>query len=232
MIDWHSHVLPKMDDGSRDVAESIALVKMLGEQGADTVIATPHFHAGRESVESFLDRRCAAYNTLVKELDGAYPNLLLGAEVRYYSGIGRMEGLKRLQIGQSGLLLLEMPMGKWTEYTVREVLQLAASSELTVVLAHIERYLPLQSKNVWKRLYENGVLMQVNASFFTGIFTRRKALLMLSDGGIHFIGSDCHGVTSRPPKIGKAFDIIRKHLGGDFISQMNGYGKAVLAQNI
>ncbi len=232
MIDWHSHILPQMDDGSRDVAESVTLVKMLKEQGADTVIATPHFHANRESVESFVLRRAAAYDALIKALDASAPAILLGAEVKYYSGISRMENLKRLEIGESGLLLLEMPMGKWTEYTVREVLQLSASGELTVVLAHIERYFSLQSKSVWKRLYENGVLMQVNASFFTGLFTRRRALEMLSDGGIHFIGSDCHGVTSRPPKMGKAFEIVQKHLGDDFICQMNEYGKAMLAQNI
>ena len=53
MIDWHSHVLPALDDGSRSVDESLALLKMLSEQGVDTVIATPHFYADRESLSSF-----------------------------------------------------------------------------------------------------------------------------------------------------------------------------------
>lgn len=43
MIDWHSHILPGIDDGSGSIEESLALLKMQREQGADTVIATPHF---------------------------------------------------------------------------------------------------------------------------------------------------------------------------------------------
>ena len=46
MIDWHSHILPGIDDGSGSIEESLALLKMQREQGADTVIATPHFFAG------------------------------------------------------------------------------------------------------------------------------------------------------------------------------------------
>ena len=45
MIDWHSHVLPEMDDGSHSVAESIAMMQAQAEQGVTTVIATPHFYA-------------------------------------------------------------------------------------------------------------------------------------------------------------------------------------------
>jgi len=221
-----------MDDGSRDVAESVSLVKMLGEQGADTVIATPHFYANHEKVERFLSRRAASFDSLMSAIDGSAPKILLGAEVKYYSGISRMEDLKALTIGGGNLLLLEMPMAKWTEYAVREVLELASTRGITVVLAHIERYYSLQKPTVWERLYQSGVLMQVNAGFFTGLLTRRKALDMLCEGGIHFIGSDCHGVRSRPPKIGKAFDIIQKKFGADFICQMNGYGKNVLVKNI
>ena len=232
MIDWHSHILPHMDDGSRDVAESVSLLKMLKEQGVDTVVATPHFYANDDTVESFLSRRAASYAELEKELSWDAPKILLGAEVKYYPGISRMEGLKQLKLEGSQLLLLEMPMSRWTDYTVREVMQLAALGSFTVVLAHIERYLALQSRGVWEKLYREGVLMQVNASFFTEFFTRRNALDKLMRGEIHFVGSDCHNLTTRPPKMGKAFEIIRKKLGDDFICQMNGYGKTVLAKNI
>ena len=64
MIDWHSHILPGMDDGSRNVTESIALLNMQTSQGIRTVIATPHFYANDESVETFLERRRNAYEAL------------------------------------------------------------------------------------------------------------------------------------------------------------------------
>lgn len=231
MIDWHSHILPAMDDGSRSVAEGLSLVAALSDQGVDTVVATPHFYANDEGVQQFLSRRKQCFDLLREQLTPDGPRILLGAEVRYYPGIGRLADLKGLCIEGSNLLLLEMPFERWTEYTVREVIELAGSGGVTVVLAHIERYLRLQSGDVWQRLIDGGVLMQVNAGFFCGPLSRRRALRLLTRGRIHLIGSDCHNMTSRPPRLGKAFMIIEKKLGGHFASQMHEYGQSLLVQN-
>ena len=145
MIDWHSHILPEMDDGSHDTAESISLVNMQKSQGIETVIATPHFYANDETVDSFLDRRKNAYERLKAEFPEGSPEIVLGAEVRYYQGISRMEGLKSLRIEGSKLLLLEMPMSSWTEYMVRELIEMSAGSSIKIILAHVERYLALQT---------------------------------------------------------------------------------------
>ena len=228
MIDWHSHILPGMDDGSHDAAESILLVNMQKSQGVETVIATPHFYANDETVDSFLDRRKNSYKLLKTALAEDSPEIILGAEVRYYQGISRMDGLKALRIEGSKLLLLEMPMSSWTEYMVRELIEMSGSNNIKIVLAHIERYLNLQTKNTWSRILESGILMQSNASFFTSFSSKRKALTRLKEDNIHFIGSDCHNLTSRPPQIGKAFEIIKKKLGEDYICQMNEYGYSLL----
>lgn len=228
MIDWHSHVLPAMDDGSRDAAESVSMLEMLASQGVDTVIATPHFYANDESVESFLNRRDEAYAMLKSHLTDDLPAIILGAEVKFYSGISRSPDLKALRIQGSQLLLLEMPFAKWTEYMVRELIELSCKSGIQIVLAHVERYLGLQKKSVWERIAQSDILMQVNGSFFTSFSTKRKAISLLRAGSVQFVGSDCHNTTSRAPKIGDAFEIIQKKLGDDFIAQMNEYGTAML----
>jgi protein-tyrosine phosphatase len=112
---------------------------------------------------------------------------------------------------------------------VRELIELSGKSRIRIVLAHIERYLNLQKQAVWERIHDSGILIQANASFFTTLASRRKAISLLKEGEIHFVGSDCHNVTSRSPKIGKAFEIIQKKLGDDYISQMNEYGYSMLA---
>ncbi len=229
MIDWHTHILPGMDDGSHGVAESISMINMQVSQGVSTIIATPHFYANDETVDSFLARRKKALELLTAELPEGMPEIILGAEVRYYPGISRMEELKALRIEGSKLLLLEMPMTAWTEYMVRELTELSGKSGLRIALAHVERYMNLQKKAVWDRIYDGGILMQVNASFFTTLASKRKAISLLKEGKIHFVGSDCHNMTSRPPHIGRAFEIIRKKLGNEYVSQMNEYGYAVLA---
>jgi len=143
-----------------------------------------------------------------------------------------MAGLKRLRIENSKLLLLEMPMERWTEYTVKELEELAGFGDCRIVLAHIERYLPMQSERTWERLYNSRILMQANASFFIEMRSSRKAINFLKKGKIQFVGSDCHRMTARPPRIGEAYERIEKKLGSVFVSQMNEYGYSKIAQNL
>jgi protein-tyrosine phosphatase len=230
IIDFHTHVLPGIDDGSCNVEESIALLQMEAQQGIRHVIATPHFYANDESVDAFLKRRRASYENLLVQLPPDAPAILLGAEVKYYPGISRLADLKRLRIAGSRLLLLEMPMNTWTESVIQELIELSGKSGIRIVLAHIERYLRLQRSDVWERLREHGILMQTNASFFTTLSTKRKAMALLKGDYIHFLGSDCHNLTSRPPQIGKAFEVIQKKLGVDYIGLMTEYGYSFLGQ--
>ena len=228
MIDWHSHILPGVDDGSKSVDESLLMLGAMREQGVGLAIATPHFYANDERVDTFLERRERAYSLLNESLSKDLPRVLCGAEVKYYPGISKMADLDKLKIGETKLILIEMPMVKWTEYTVRELVELTASRNLTVIMAHIERYLSMQSTATWERLYESGLLMQVNASFFCGIGTKHKALRLLDDGKIHFIGSDCHNMSTRPPMVNKAYELIERKFGEDYTSQMIGYGYSML----
>lgn len=232
MIDWHSHILPAMDDGSKDVAESISMLGMQTSQGVGTVIATPHFYANDETVASFIERRAKAFEALKEQLGENGPHILLGAEVRYYQGISRLEGLKDLTIKGSKLLLLEMPMSVWTETMVRELVELSGKNSVRIVLAHVERYIKLQKSAVWNRLLESGIMMQVNASFFTSLASRRKAITLLQDGVVQFLGSDCHNLTTRPPVLGQAAEVIRKKLGNGFLDQMQEYGYSLLTATI
>lgn len=229
MVDFHSHIIPCIDDGSQSVEESVELLAMLSEQGVETVVATPHFFAERESIEDFLKRRQSSYEALCAELPQRMPEIVLGAEVKYYNGICHLEDLRKLCVGNSNMLLLELPMSKWTEYTVREVIDLSNSKGITLVLAHIDRYLAFQDNDVWDRFLESGILFQVNASFFTERRSRRKAFSLIKNNLIHFLGSDCHRVLTRPPYIGQAAEIIGKKFGKEFVALMTEYASSMLA---
>ena len=225
MIDIHSHILPGIDDGSKNLRMSMGLIDMLIDQGIDTVAATPHFYADRVSVEKFLSRRQRAYESLAEALEKEpkAPRILLGAD----SGISSLEGLDSLCIGDSGTLLLEMPLSAWSEYMISEVLNISCSG-ITVVIAHIERSLPRQKKeNIW-RLIENGVVIQSNASFFNSVVTRGKAMRLLRSGFIHLLGSDCHNLTERPPAIGSAYEHIEKKLGRSYVESITETGNDLL----
>lgn len=226
MIDLHCHLLPAVDDGSQSIEESLALLGRLAQQGVHTVVATPHFDANSESVSDFLARRQAAYERLMSHRSEDRPAVKLGAEVRYYSGISRLPELQNLCLQGSRLLLLEMPHGRWTEYTLQELTDLASSNTIHPVLAHIERYLSEQPMPIWMRLLQSGLLFQVNAPFFLELTSRRKAVKLLKNQMIHFLGSDSHNLTARRPRLDEAMAVIRKKLGDDFIDPWTAFGES------
>lgn len=230
MTDWHSHILPAMDDGSKSVDESVQLLSLLHEQGVGQVVATPHFYANDESVDRFLKRRKKSYEELLGKVTQVLPHIYLGAEVKYYQGISHMADLEKLCVEGTNILLLEMPFCKWSVSVINELFELANMARVKIMLAHIERYFSMQSKTVWRNLYEGGVLMQVNASAVLGFGTKRKIIKFLKTGGVLFVGSDCHNLTSRSPRLGQALSIFEKKLGGNYCFQMKKYWISVLSK--
>ncbi len=207
MTDIHCHVLPQMDDGSRGAEESLAMLEALAAQGVSRVAATPHFYAGENGPEEFLDRRAASMEKLAEIWRPGLPALKLGAEVYYFEGISRCQGLDAMKIEGTGLLLLEMPFCRWTPRMLQEVRELQVS-RAAVLLAHIERYLRWQDRETWDALAGWGVLNQCNATFFLRWQTKRKALRMLREGKIHLLGSDSHNMDDRPPRLKEALAAV------------------------
>jgi len=218
MTDIHCHVLPRIDDGSRSVEESLAMLEALAAQGVDRAAATPHFYADESSLEEFLDRRAASMEKLAEVWRPGLPALKLGAEVYYFDGMSRCERLDALKIEDAGLLLLEMPLCRWSRRMLQEVREIQ-ESRAAVLLAHIERYLHWQDRETWDALADWGVLNQCNASFFLRWQTKRKALRMLREGKIHLLGSDSHNMENRPPRLDAA------------LAAMGREGRGILMEN-
>ena len=199
MIDIHSHILPGMDDGSSSLEESLSMARESARQGVRLLAATPHFYATQEDPNSFLWRREKSLALLESAWQDSFPTLLVGAEVRYFDGISRVEKIAHLTLDHTRILLLEMPFTSWSRRMVEEVLELQRSRGLQVLLAHVERYLKDQDGQVWETFRQNGVWMQCNANFFLRWQTKRKAQAMFKKGEIQMLGSDTHNMTTRPP---------------------------------
>ena len=221
MIDMHSHILPQMDDGSKSVEMSVQMLSRLKDQGVDTVVATPHFLAKKDSPEEFLRRRQASLE-LLNWNEAAQPRILPGAEVTYFDGMSHSDQLEKLCLGNSRLLLVEMPYGQWTQRMVREVCDIPVQLGLQPVLAHVDRYRE-SFAGYQKLLTEQGILFQFNADVFEKFWSRRWALKQLRRGELHFIGSDCHNLDKRPPRIDLAVETITKHLGAEILDEITDF---------
>jgi len=227
MIDLHSHILPGVDDGSSSPKETADMLKLLVEQGVTTLAATPHFYPHNDTPEAFLERRAKAAEKM-PSVEGA-PELLLGAEVAYFSGIGCSEEIVSLKIGDTKLLLIEMPFTPWSGRMIDDICDIPQQLHLTPVLAHIDRYLGKQQLPMYlPQLTGCGIHLQCNADSLLSWKTRRKILKLLRNGNIQFLGSDCHNLENRPPRLDEAIAVIDKHLGTDYIAEFSDYAERLL----
>ena len=216
-IDLHSHILPGLDDGARDVEESKAMLIQAWEEGIREIIATPHFFVSKKSAskEKILESISAVEDAMA-EL-GFFIKIYPGNEIYYRSEVEELveQGMANTMAGSHYVLVEFDPM---TEYSyLRNGILKLVSYGYTPILAHTERYECLfKNKEKLKRVKEHGALIQVDSATLTkGMFDemgKRGRYLMkkeLSD----FISSDSHSMGKRSPKLKEAAQVLVKKLG-------------------
>ncbi|MBQ6267065.1 MAG: capsular polysaccharide biosynthesis protein [Clostridia bacterium] len=235
MIDFHSHILPAIDDGSADLEESLGMLRLSAAHDVGLMIATPHFYADAESPARFLRRRSHAYQALREGMSGQeaiLPMVLTGAEIAYYEGISDCETLADMKIDGTPLVLVEMPMTKWSDRAVEELGSIYDKTGLIPLVAHIDRFIQLQhDRRLAERLRGLPVLIQANASFFLNRRYSRLAFSMMERGEIHLLGSDCHNLTTRRPNLLPAMQAIRDKLGEAPLQRVEANGRRVFTDN-
>ena len=232
VIDFHSHILPGVDDGSTSLEESIAMLRMEAEQGIEHVIATPHFYPKHHTPKDFLKRRAESEMMLREEMAKyeGLPKLSVGAEIYFFSGIADSDVLQELTIDKKECIILEMPQSVWTQSMYREIEGISVKQGITPIIAHIDRYVrPFKTREIMKHLDDLPVLVQANASFFLHPGTKRTALRLLREDRIHLLGSDCHNTSTRLPNMGQAMEVITQHLGPEAIHRICACQQMLLA---
>lgn len=235
MIDFHAHFLPEMDDGSASVSESIQMLKLSYNMGIDTIISTSHYYSNYENIESFLSRRDAKLQKLKHSLESIndIPQIVMGAEVAFFSGMSDVRELRKLCIGNTKYMLLEMPFCEWSSLTMKELIRLINNRGIIPIIAHIERYFPHLHKNLnVKELLSLGVVLQTNAEALINASQKRSILKLLAAGKIHLLGSDCHNMTERRPNLNSAIKIIQKEIGISCVNRIDLTGRKILADDV
>lgn len=222
MTDIHTHILPGIDDGARDVEISLAMLRQEAEQGVNTVVLTPHFYRERTSVKRFLSRRQNVAETLERALEGLtqeerakIPNLAFGAEVAWAPNLSEWPDLEYLCLGHSRYFLLELPSWQWNDQLITQLYDIQGRTGLTPIIAHLERYIKKQHSEHIDAVLSLGVPVQLSAGAFLRILERGKVLRMIQEHKAHLVASDAHDLVRRPPNLGVAMAVIRKKLGDE-----------------
>ncbi len=203
MIDFHSHILPGIDDGAKTVEDSLFLIDTMHSLGAAHIVLTPHFYPSQKSITSFVESRNAACKLLAEELQKKQidvPKLHLGCEVYLEPIIFNYDDLTPLTIDLGGKFILTELLydEELTNSTMSMLNKLVYSHNLIPILAHIDRYPFLMKEKTLVSLLDMGCIAQINVSALTKFFTRKKLIKYLEKGYIGVIGSDIHNKSYIP----------------------------------
>jgi len=193
VIDLHSHLLPAVDDGSRTVEQSVAVLFEMARLGVTDVCLTPHLRSSRaESGPSPAhDRAFEALRTKAPQM----PRLHRGAEIMMDRPLTRPVGLARnVTLAGTRYILVEFP--RLVAYdTVTTALSQVIDLGLIPVLAHPERYscCSVEAVRHWRSL---GARSQVDATtLLTSQARGQRARLLVSEGLADILAGDNHGDT-------------------------------------
>ena len=221
MIDIHTHILPRMDDGASDIAEALSLLRSEHSDGVETVVLTPHFKTHRDNLVEFLQKREQAYTYLAEAAEDIPVKLLLGAEITYTSDLPSRD-LEPLCISGTRTLLIELPTVSYPSST-QEVFYSLTKKGFMPIAAHIDRYsYIMQNPDMLDDFLLSGALIQVNAeSLLRGVKLRKRILELIERKRVNIIATDAHSMKQRPPMLGRAMCLIKKKLGDDVAGFLN-----------
>jgi protein-tyrosine phosphatase len=214
MVDVHCHILPGLDDGARDIQESLAMAQAAIEEGVTHIVATPH--ASNEYAFNFA--RVLQLREQLQRLVG--DRLIFASGCDFHVNLENLEALRadspRFCINQRNYLLVE-----FSEYsiapTMNHTLHDLQLMGLRPVITHPERNAILQAQPARLAAFvQIGCFVQVTASSLTGAFgpkSQEDAMRWISEGLVHFVASDAHNMRWRPMRLLPAYEAVRATFG-------------------
>ncbi len=222
LIDIHNHSLCCVDDGAKNLRESVEMLHAAAAQGIVAMILTPHYRYGMFAYPK--EKIDEQYRILKKEAETIGICLYLGCEYHVNSDItdaflsGRCHAL-----ADGDYVLTEYSYQ--TEYSdmTRYTQQLLSCGYIPVI-AHVERYACIQKKpELCAMLADMGAAIQVNADSVLGLDGRGTARVcrkLLKKGLVGVIASDAHGIKERPNHMGECYAYVTKKYGEDYAEQL------------
>lgn len=217
MIDLHNHLIPGVDDGAVDLAESVQMVRQYLESGYRGAVCTSHYYPGgyettRQLIDEGIGRLSQALLRQGLEFD-LYPGNELFLDM---NTLEKLNAEEVYSLNNSRFVLLELPFQTEPNYGMNMVYQLQLKGYVPI-LAHCERYTYVQKNTDWLLEYiRKGCLIQGNLSSLRSPedSSTRKTLLELMDRHmIHFLCTDAHGTQLRSPAVADLFPQLKERLG-------------------
>ena len=235
MVDFHTHILPSIDDGARSVEETFNLIQEAREAGFKDIILTSHYI--EDYYETGIDERELCVKAIQDNLNskGIDVKLYIGNEVYITNNVmSLLEEGKASTINNSCYVLFEMPFH--TEpMNLYDFIYTLQENKLIPVLAHPERYSFVQKEpELIYELIQKGCLMQVNFGSIIGQYGSKAEFMVkrfYENNMVHFIGSDVHRQNSTYPKIPMCLEEIQKIIGRAKLEELTEINPRLVLEN-
>lgn len=228
MIDLHSHVLHGLDDGAKDLKNSLEMCLNAARDGITHLAATPHYHPDDPAFEPETVSEMAARLNQALKNKGVNLTLVAGAEVMLSVRLPELAQAGRLPtLGpDSRYFLLELPLNA-SPRGLNDLVFKVGLSGLTPIICHPERTWCGSREWDWlENLARQGCLVQLTAMSLTGRFgkeVRRTAETLARLGLCHLVASDAHSPDHRPPKLSEARERLAKMFDEDTAEAITEY---------
>lgn len=230
--DFHTHILPRLDDGAASKETALQMLAALERQNVGRIVFTPHFYVDLVSVQDFLTKRRNAFSSINEQRFNEIDKKL-GAEVYLVPGLSALEGLELLCIENTDYLLVELPYKKITPQTIQEIESISSGKGLHILLAHIDRYFKFITPEELTEVFGCcEVVYQVNTECFKDSLKRKGVFELMGYGVPVVLGTDAHNTTTRPPDFGSAVKAIEKEYGGRYLQRISDCSDAIFASAI
>ena len=221
MVDIHCHILPRFDDGSSSLDESLTMARMAAESGVTDIVATPHFPGEKSSLRR-MGRLLERYEALSQAIarEGIPLTLHPGAEILCMGDTVELAARKLLPtIGDTPYFLTEFFFDERYSF-MDEMLHALSESGYIPVVAHPERYDAIaRDPLVLDRWFRRGYVLQLNKGSLLGAFgsrVRHTAHTIIDAGLAHVIASDAHSASHRTPHMGPLLDWLEHNLDAEY----------------
>lgn len=220
-VDFHSHILPGLDDGSDSIETSLKMLELSRSQGVDTIVSTSHYYSFNENIDEFISRRDDAVFKLCKhinERDMDLPEIVVGCEVRLYPELHLEKRLDELCIEGTRNILIEMPYSSWSSWMYGEIYRLITKG-YRPIMAHLERFVGFVSeKEILEKMLSMDVYVQCNADSFSDRRNRHFIKKLIKQNRLTVIGSDFHNLADRISHYDDAKNYIIKKYGKEYFN--------------
>ena len=213
MIDLHSHVLPGLDDGARDLDAALQMCRAAAADGIEVLAATPHVRSDYPTTAEAMTNAL----TELRDAAGDVIDLVPGGELDLAELDRPVEELRAFALaGNPQYLLVETPYYGWPLDLADRLLSLQAAG-ITAVLAHPERNYDVQSRvGLLTPIVAAGTLVQLTAASLDGRAGGRAAACaktLLRRELAHLIASDAHEPDVRAAGLSAAARAVGGELG-------------------